>query len=126
VQLLPDSEQGVNEFAAEALGRIGPPASDAVAALAASLRCGGDHYRAVVAQSLGRIRGSEEISVGALLSIISDDSASNDLLAVTINGMRGFPGQRHRIVPALEPFVSHNDLFVRQMAKSVINDLEKL
>src|SRR5262245_51328408 len=58
--------------AAYALGRIGPPAQDAVPALIAALRDGDSEVRWQVTQALGRIGPAARAAVPALLGMVQE------------------------------------------------------
>jgi len=73
-EALKDEREHVGEFAARALGDMGPQAADAIPHLIISLKARGINTRAASAEALGKIGPDHETVLGALEAALKDKS----------------------------------------------------
>ena len=121
---LKDENRYVVTSSAKALGRIGPGAAFAVPALTARLAESDDHFtRVTIARALWRISGFEKSQ-----SIFEDALRnSRDLMALSAaaESVGEMGPQARGLAPLLGPLLKNSDSFVRDAAKTAIEQIEQ-
>ena len=119
------SDDWVKLLAAHSLGKIGPPAHEAVPSLAAVANVGNTRFRIAVVQAIGKIGGEPDLSVKTLMDIINDEALDIDLLEFSIQSLGSFPTKRDVIIPRITRFRDHKNETVRRASSYAIATLQR-
>lgn len=119
------SQRAVRTDAADALGRIGPPATAAAPRLTKMMADDKDAVpRAAAAIALIRIdEKNSSAAFDTLQEMLVDKSAKTDEISAAANALAGLGLQAKRALPALAKLLHHQDEYVRMDALDAIAEI---
>lgn len=115
---LGDESATVRNLAAEALGRIGPPARSVAPGLIAALADADETVRCRAAEALGRVGAEDVATLDALVALLGDASAPVKTSAARALG--SLKAAAAAAVPALVPLLQDRDESVREAAAEAV------
>jgi HEAT repeat protein len=111
------------EFAADALGRIGPPAKDAIETLKKLLKSEHRPCQIWSAIALGKIDSSPDVVPVLIEALLEDESSSVRQQAANALGKIGLKAKA--AIPALRAALKEDDEALQQAADEALNIIEK-